>query len=154
MNNGANRIARQFLAELPFERQVDAALDNAEAKIAGHPVTKRLQEFHARLPAIPARDIPTPLGTVRIPEVKPPGPTPPKIDSRRREAMKAAIAIDVSSVVGVIPIVGDAVADVVEDVYAAKLRESLTTEEMDKYIKYDKLGPSTLALARTFAGRA
>jgi len=147
---GGVQALERLLSKLPLEEQVDAILDSAARNAAAHPLVRRLAEIHSRLPALPERDMPTPFGAVRIPEIRVPEPLPPQMDERRREVVKAAAATDLSSIVGVIPVLGDAVADVVEDVFAAKIRDTLTKEEMDLYVRYDKLGPSTLAAIRTF----
>ena len=99
-------------------------------------------------------EIPTPFGKVRLPgieDVLPKFPPKmPRIDERRNVAMRHAVAIDLSSIVAFIPIVGDVVADVVEDLHGAELRRILTREEMDEFEKQDKVAPSTIALIRTF----
>lgn len=91
----------------------------------------------------------TPFGEVKFP--KPSLPTePPKFDERRRKILNHAIAIDLSSVIGWIPVVGDIVADVVEDVHGAELKKLMTAEEYEEYLKQDKVAPSTIAVIRTF----
>ena len=62
--------------------------------------------------------------------------------------MLHAIAIDGSMVPGLIPIVGDLVADVVEDLHFAELREILTTAQYSEFIKQDKIAPATVAIMR------
>jgi len=62
--------------------------------------------------------------------------------------MLHAIAIDGSMVPGLIPVVGDVVADVVEDLHFAELRNILTMEQYDEFIKQDKIAPATLAMMR------
>ena len=99
-------------------------------------------------------EIPTPFGPVTIPKLREAlpafPPEVPKMDERRSKAMSHAVAIDLSSVIGWIPIVGDVVADVAEDLHGAELRKLLTEEEMDRYVVEDKVAPSTVALARVF----
>lgn len=99
-------------------------------------------------------EIPTPFGPVTLPklrEVLPPFPhEAPKMDERRSKAMSHAVATDLSTIVGWIPVVGDVIADVVEDLHGAELRKLLTKEEMDRYVVEDKVAPSTIALARVF----
>ena len=98
--------------------------------------------------------LPTPFGRVELPgirEILPEfPPKPPEMDERRSKAMQHAVAIDISSIIGWIPVVGDVVADIVEDLHGAELRKTLTKEEMELYTKYDKVSPSTIALARAF----
>lgn len=150
---GLQNFAISLPTSLPFERQIDQALNNVAAKIEGNPITTKLMQIHAQLPVVEEVDLNTPLGRIRLPEISAPAPMPPALNSRRKEAMKAAIGSDISSVVGVIPVVGDVVSDVVEDVFGEKIRNSLNKAELDRYMKYDKMGPSTLAMARAFTKR-
>ena len=62
--------------------------------------------------------------------------------------MKHAIAIDGAMVPGLIPIAGDLIADVVEDLHFAELRKVLTTEQYNEFIKQDKIAPAVVAMAR------
>ena len=94
--------------------------------------------------------IPTPFGIVRVPIPAPPVLAPPEIDERRGTALMHAIAVDLSGFVGLIPVVGDILADVVEDLHGAELRRILTPEEYDRYLIEDKVAPSGLAIVRTF----
>jgi len=95
-------------------------------------------------------ELPTPFGLVHLPKVKIPKIKPPEMDERRGKAMAHTAAIDISSIIGWIPIIGDIVADVVEDLHGAELRKLLTPSEMTKYVKEDKVAPSTIAMMRTF----
>lgn len=137
-----------------FEKALDNALDAATGRVntfvEKSPLATQYERFRERAPSIRERRFDTPLGRVITPEVSLPKLGHVELKPERREALKAAIAIDISSVIGIIPVVGDILADVVEDVYGGKLRDSLTKEEMDMYTKYDKAGPSTLAIMRTF----
>ncbi|MBA7594910.1 hypothetical protein ES703_01866 [subsurface metagenome] len=99
-------------------------------------------------PTLPSTTIPTPFGSVHLPEYKVRLPKPPPFDEKSRSAMLHAIAIDGSMVPGLIPVVGDVVADVVEDLHFAELRNILTMEQYDEFIKQDKIAPATLAMMR------
>ena len=96
----------------------------------------------------------TPFGEVSLPEIREVlpefPPEIPKLDKRQSEAMSHAVAIDLSSIVGWIPVVGDVVADVAEDLHGAELRKLLTKEEMNRFVIEDKVAPTTVALARVF----
>jgi len=133
---------------------VDALIDRSTQAINDFvertPVAEAYNNFRRRAPSLSERRLDTPLGRIRTPEISLPDVKKVQIVGTRREALKAAIAIDASSVIGIIPVVGDILADVVEDTYGAKLRNSLSTQEMDWYTRYDKAGPSTLAALRTF----
>lgn len=102
------------------------------------------------LPSLREINLPTPLGSVTTPEIGLPEISVLALDTRKREALKATLAIDFSGAIALFPGVGDAIADVIEDTYGAKLRGILTDREMGDYTKFDKLGPSTVALARVF----
>jgi len=99
-------------------------------------------------PTFPETTIPTPFGSVHLPEHKIGLPKLPSFDEKSRAAMKHAIAIDGSMVPGLIPVVGDVVADVVEDLHFAELRKILTASQYDEFIKQDKIAPATIAIMR------
>lgn len=100
-------------------------------------------------PTLPETTIPTPFGKVSLPEHKIEPPRLPSLDEKSRSAMKHAIAIDISMIPGLIPYLGDIVADVVEDLHAAELRKILTSKQYDEFLKQDKIAPATIAMART-----
>lgn len=100
-------------------------------------------------PTLPETRIPTPFGSVHLPEKKIEPPRLPSLDEKNRKAMKHAIAIDLSMIPGMVPFVGDVVADIVEDLHAAELRKILTSKEYDEFLKQDKIAPATIAMART-----
>ena len=100
-------------------------------------------------PTLPETTVPTPFGSVHLPEYKIGLPRLPSLDEKTRSAMKHAIAIDISMIPGLIPYVGDVIADVVEDLHAAELRKILTSKEYDEFLKQDKIAPATIAMART-----
>jgi len=95
-------------------------------------------------------EILSPFGPVHIPKPSIPKITELKMDKRQGQAMAYAVAIDISSIVGIIPIVGDIVSDIVEDTYGKELNELLTPAELKKFNAEDRVAPATIALARTF----
>jgi len=99
-------------------------------------------------PTFPETTIPTPFGKVSLPEYKLGLPKLPSLDEKSRSAMLHAIAIDGSMVPGMIPWVGDVVADVVEDLHAAELRKILTSEQYNEFLKQDKIAPAIVAMMR------
>ena len=99
-------------------------------------------------PTLPETTIPTPFGEVHLPEHKVKLPKLPPFDEKSRNAMKHAVAIDGSMVPGMVPWVGDVLADVVEDLHFAELRKILTTEQYNEFIKQDKVAPATIAMMR------
>jgi len=94
--------------------------------------------------------VPTPFGRVEVPWPEPPPLKPPKMTKRRHDAMKHATAITGAQIFGLIPVLGDAMADVAEDLHGKELRRLLTEEELNEYTKQDKVAPSVVALGRTF----
>lgn len=99
-------------------------------------------------PTFPETRIPTPFGDVHLPEYKIGVPKMPEFDEKTRSAMKHAIGIDLSMIPGIIPYVGDVVADVVEDLHAAELKKILTHKEYDRFLIEDKVAPATIAMIR------
>ena len=139
-------------AKLPGEAQVDAALTRLAQRIEHNPLTARLEELRSRLPEIEAVEFPTPLGTIRSPHFALPEATPPRIDERRRGIVKAALGMDLAQVVGLVPVVGDVIADAVEDTYYPLVSNPMTEEERRTFQNYDKVSPLTsIAVLATFA---
>ncbi len=99
-------------------------------------------------PTLPETRIPTLFGAVYLPEKKIELPKFPAFDEKSRAAMKHAIAIDLSMIPGLIPFLGDLVADVVEDLHAAELRKILTSKQYDRFLIEDKVAPAVIAMAR------
>jgi len=99
-------------------------------------------------PTLPKTKIPTPFGSVSLPEHKVGLPKLPSLDEKSRNAMKHAIAIDGAMVPGLIPVAGDVISDIVEDLHFAELRKILTTRQYDEFIKQDKISPATIAMMR------
>ena len=99
-------------------------------------------------PTFPETKIPTPFGSVSLPEYKLGLPKPPPLDEKSRGAMLHAIAMDASMVPGLIPGVGDIISETVSDLHAAELRQILSPKEYDRFVKYDKVNPNVIALMR------
>ncbi|GAI02858.1 unnamed protein product, partial [marine sediment metagenome] len=99
-------------------------------------------------PTLPRTRIPTPFGTVNLPEHKIGLPKLPSFDEKSRAAMKHAIAMDLSMIPGLIPYVGDIISETVSDLHIAELRKILTPSEYDRFVKYDKVNPNVVALMR------
>ena len=139
-----------FPDQLPFQAQIDSALDRAAVRLQQSPFSRLIRRFEGTLPSVEATQFPTPLGTVRTPHLEFPSFEPPQMDDRRKKATKAAVAQDLAFIVGFIPVVGDAVADVVEDVYFQNIAETLTPAEFETFKKLDTYNPSTVAMLRAF----
>jgi len=95
-------------------------------------------------------EVPTPFGTVHLTRPTLPPLEPPEVDERRTKAMMHALASDIGTIIGWVPVIGDIISDVVEDLHSSELRKILTPAEMNEYVRQDKVAPSTVALLRTF----
>ena len=140
-----------FLTKLPFEDDIDRVMNRISETIRRDPLVRKLDELQEKLPKLPEITLPTPLGTVKVTKEINPWPklTPPVIDSRRKEAIKASVAVDLASLLGLIPVVGDYLSEEMSDIYMHRLRETLTPREMELFQKYDKLNPlDTMACVR------
>jgi len=143
-----------FLTKLPFEDDVDRVLNRISETIRRDPLVRKLDELQEKLPKLPEITLPTPLGTVKVTrEINPwPPLTPPVIDARRKEAIKASVAVDLAALLGLIPVVGDYLSEEISDIYMHRLHETLTPREMELFQKYDKLNPlDTMACVRALA---
>ena len=132
---------------------VVSVVNGLMSAIANSPVGRAINSASKHLPYLREQPIPTPFGRVKLPEIKLPEVHEVELDEHKRKVLKATVGIDVAQVFGIVPVVGDLVADVFEDTHAEVLRETLNDAEFRAYTKYDKLGPSTLAIARTFMKR-
>lgn len=99
-------------------------------------------------PTLPETMVPTPFGAVHLPEHKIGLPKIPPIDEKSMDAMKHAVAIDLAMIPGLIPYIGDVMADIVEDLHAAEVKKLLTTKQYDEFLKQDKIAPATIAMVR------
>ncbi|GAI60429.1 unnamed protein product [marine sediment metagenome] len=112
--------------------------------------TKLPQLMDEGVEFLPEVEIPSPFGTVKLPKYGFPPLKPPKINERRRKALGHAAGVTAAQVIGLCPIIGDAMADVVEDLHGKEIKSILTSEEYDEYLKHDKVAPSIVAMVRTF----
>ena len=89
-----------------------------------------------------------PLVGVEFPDITLPEfpPKIPKLDRNRLEVLKFAVMEDVSDLV---PVVGDAAADLAYK----ELTDKLTPEEHREFREVNKLMPSSLAVLKIFAER-
>lgn len=133
----------EALSRLPFEEKVSQALDRVSAAIEANPVAQRLDQLAEEGPSLPSVSLPTPLGTVDLVRPIPllPRVSPPRLDARRKEALKAALGVDLVSLIGLVPVVGDYVAEELGDVYMHRLRSVLTPEELARFERLDKGNP-------------
>lgn len=99
----------------------------------------------------PGITLPTPFGgSFRLPDIEtPPLALPKPPDARSLKVIGHGVGEDISNLVGLIPYVGQVVGDLLEDMHHAEILKLLTKEEYQKFTEYNKVFPSTIALART-----
>ncbi len=137
--------------EAAVDRLVETATD-ANNRLVNSPVGRAYTKLAHSAKLLPERRVPTPFGDVKMPFVGLPELATVNIEPQSREAIKAAVAIDLSFAISLIPLVGDLVADAIEDIYGEKLKESLTDRQFTDYMRHDKVGPSTVAALRALGG--
>jgi hypothetical protein len=138
--------------KLPGEDVVSRGVDKILSLMERDPILKGINRLVDKIPIVHEKTYHTPLGDFKTPEFYIPKLTPALMDERKREAIKASVLVDMSSLIAKIPYLGAAAgpaADAVEDTGYAKIHDTLTPEE-DKFFKsYDKVDPlSTVAVLR------
>jgi hypothetical protein len=100
---------------------------------------------------LPEREISTPFGTARIPEIELPPPQFPSLDDKRRAALRHALGADAASIFTVIPYLGNIIEGNISSMHHEALRQHLSEEEFRLFNKRNKLAPfDTVALVRAF----
>ena len=103
---------------------------------------------------LPSKEIETPFGKTETPSIELPPlklpPRPDELSERQKKAFDHALGTTGAQIVGLFPVVGSALSDMLEDIHSPKLKELLTPEEKEKFIKYDRTYPTLFALIRTF----
>lgn len=86
-----------------------------------------------------------PLIGIELPEISLPEipPKPIKLDQRRAEIVRHALADDIADLV---PVVGDFVSDT----SYAEIRKKMSPEEYEKFMNENKALPSSLAALKVF----
>ncbi len=85
-----------------------------------------------------------PLIGVELPEITlPEFPKAPRLDERRIEILRHAIADDLGDLV---PVIGD----LVSDTSYAEMRKKMTPEEYERFVEENKVLPSSLATLKVF----
>lgn len=96
-------------------------------------------------------EIPTPFGLVHVPFPRLPSLEGPKIDERRSRALAHAVGEDLTTIVALVPLVGDIIADIVGDTHYAEEIKNLTPGEYAIFLEHNKVAPSTIAMLRAFS---
>jgi len=91
---------------------------------------------------LPSRKVPTPFGDINLPSMESPVRGLPRVDTRRRAALRHATATDLAGILGLIPYIGSLVGGQIADLHFAEMRKILTPEEMNRYVEADKKIPS------------
>lgn len=139
---------------LPAEKQVTDVLDRIAERVYSSGPAKVLESLRQRAPTFPERKIPTPLGTLIAPRLSLPEVSAPKMQEREKAMVKAAVGVDVSRIVGVVPIVGDALGSFIQDFFIANIYDTLTPEEAHSFSRINKISPSsTLAMMQLWVER-
>lgn len=145
--------APRLPSELPFEKVISREIEHVFSFMEKDPILKLVNGLVEKIPVIPERHYPTPLGTYKTPEFYIPKIEPARFDDRRREAFKAAVMSDLAWVVGLIPGVSDVAEPIlhsINDTADAKIQDTLNPEEVKYFRSYDKVDPlSTVAMIRT-----
>lgn len=140
--------------KLPLETQVDKLLDRVSNLMERNPVTKAIKKVEGTFPTIASINHPTPFGTIRTPELRPPSLRLPELDKRKKDIIKASVGADMGFLVAQIPVVGDIIGQSVTDTYKYQILGQLTPEEMPRFRNFDKISPLvTVAAIQTFARR-
>lgn len=98
--------------------------------------------FKIPLPPLPEKRLPTPFGGISLPQMKPLVIDRPELDDRRRQAVKQAVGIDGTRVIGIIPYVGGIVGGQLAALHYKELRNILTPEELNKYADNNRRIPT------------
>lgn len=95
--------------------------------------------------------IPTPFGgSISTPPIETPPLTLPKMpDDHARKAIGHALGEDASQIVALIPWAGDVLSDILSDLHYAEIVKILTPDEYQKFVEYNKMFPSSVAMVRT-----
>mgnify|MGYP001597078154 CR=1 FL=1 len=105
----------------------------------------------SKVEIFPSVKMPTPFGSITLARIEPPKLARPELDSRRRKAVKHAVAMDLTSVLGYIPWVGSLVGEQLSDLHYASMKDILTERELKDFTKADKEVPTNvLALLSSF----
>lgn len=97
-------------------------------------------------------ELPTPFGTVKLPDLETPPISLPKMpDGRGFKAIGHGLGEDAAGIIGMIPWVGELIEDSLQDLHHAEIKKILTSDEYHKFAEYNKSFPSAVALARVLA---
>lgn len=132
-----------FPNTLPLELQVDRALNSISGQISKSRVGAALRRLDEQSPSVESIEFPSPFGPIITPHLTLPELSPPALDNRQRQAVKAAVAMDLAALVAIIPVVGDIIGNAIQDTYRPQLQRLLNPSEVPGFIERNKISPST-----------
>ena len=132
-----------FPNTLPLEKQVHGTLNAISGRISKSRVGSALRRLDDQSPSVESVEFPTPFGPIITPHLTLPELSPPALDERQRQAVKAALAMDLAALVAIIPVLGDLIGNAVQDTYRPQLQRLLSPSETPGFIERNKISPST-----------
>lgn len=99
---------------------------------------------------LPSVKLPTPFGgEISLPALGgPPVSFPQPPNGRNSKVIAHGLGQDLAQLVDYIPWVGTVIADILDDMHQAEIVKLLSPEEFQQFVKYNKVMPSSVALAR------
>lgn len=135
---------------LPLEAQIHRGLNAVSGRISKSRFGSALRRLDDQSPSVASVELPTPFGPIITPHLTLPELSPPALDDRQRQAVKAAVAMDLAAVLAFIPVVGDIIGNAIQDTYRPQLQKLLHTSEVPGFNERNKISPSTtVALLQT-----
>jgi hypothetical protein len=94
-------------------------------------------------PSVESVELQTPFGRIMTPHLTLPELSPPALNERQRQAVKAAVAMDLGALVAIVPVVGDIIGNAIQDTYRLQLQQLLAPSEIPGFNERNKVSPST-----------
>ena len=99
------------------------------------------------------RDIATPFGKAEFGGVEIPPLKLPTLSESHKRAFAHTLGIEGTRLIGMIPYVGEWIANNVGAMHAHEIKKILTPEEFEKYMRWDRVYPDAIAFLRSRIGR-
>ena len=132
-----------FPDTLPLEAQIHRGLNAASGRISRSRLGSALRRLDDQSPSVASVEVSTPFGPINTPSITLPELSPPALDDRQRQAVKAAVAMDLAALVAIIPVVGDIIGNAIQDTYRPELQKLLHSSEAPGFNERNKISPST-----------
>lgn len=88
--------------------------------------------------------ISTPFGAIELPRFEVPSLKTPKLDERRKEAIKQTIGADAATIFSLIPYVGALISEQIGALHMREVYKLLTSEEWSQYIEEERRYPTNI----------